>query len=151
MAASSDHDIYNLENIEISKNSHQLPQESQVISGTLSVDKVKKLVTLTFERKYFCAPDSICSMEIRPPVIIVLPITHIGWGYCGGEIIGAEFDTRQTEGVYTSITIFNDNGNLCEINGSDKPHAKPVDVEFAELGPLDTCPTISTMEGIAKE
>lgn len=149
-AGTNDHSLYDLANINIAKDSHQLPPESQVATGTLSIDKISQSVTLRFERQYFCAPDTACTAQMPAPVIIKLPIIHIGTGFCGGEIITAEVDSRSTAGQYTSITIFNDNGNGCEPNGSDKAFAKPVGVEFTEQEAKAAQPTISTMEGIVK-
>lgn len=144
-------DSYDLANLEIAKDSKQLPPESQVATGTLTIDNNSKFVTLSIERQYFCAPDSNCTAQMPAPIVIKLPIIHRGTGFCGGEVITAEIDARPTSGHYTSVTIFNDNGNGCELNGSDDVSAKAVGVEFTEQDAKASQPTISTMEGILKE
>ncbi len=148
--ATSDQDLYDLANIDIAKDSHQLPPQGQVASGALTIDRNSKAVTLSFERDYYCPAGTVCTSQMPAPVVIKLPIIHRGTGFCGGEVITAEIDNRASNGTYTSITIFNDNGNLCQPKDGDKAFVKPIKVEFTEQASRVPSPTVSTMDGVVK-
>ncbi len=147
--ALADQDVYGLSNFEIDQSSTELPQANQIANGAMIVDAEAKMLTLHLERNFFCPPNSICTQQMPEPKIIRLPITYIGTGFCGGQVISAEMDSRPADGIYVGVHFTNDEGNTCtKPKADDRGISKPVTIKFVEQSARDAQPTTSTFEGV---
>lgn len=141
-------DIYALSNFKVSEGSNKLPPSDRIADGTLVINKSTNTVTLHLERNYYCPPNSICTEQMPEPLIIELPITYIGTGFCGGEVISAELDARPANGTYLGVHLANDEGNNCtKPNQDDRGVSKPITIQFAEQGAHEAQPTVSQFQG----
>lgn len=141
-------DIYGLSQFSVNQGSTNLPPATQIESGTMAINKSTMTLILHIERNYYCPPNSICTEQMPEPLVIELPITYIGSGFCGGEVISAETDSRSTDGHYLGVHFTNDEGNFCtQPEKDDRRIPKPVTIQFAEQSSIETEPRLSQFRG----
>ncbi len=135
---------YTMKEFTIAQDSYQLPVEVEIANANISVNTAQKTVTLTVYRRVFCPPGRFCTQMMPAPLVIELPLTYVGSGFCGGTIMTASKDETAVDGYLTEIQIYDDNGNKCNPNPN---YSKSVTVTITEQSLREVKPAISTMVG----
>jgi hypothetical protein len=136
---------YTLNQFNINPQSLAIPNTSNIYAGNIQINMEAKELRLTLFHRSNCPKGAMCIMMIPPPTEIVLPIVHIGSGFCGGHIIVAEQDLRPVDGGLTSLEIVDDNGNLCEPKTGV---VKTVEMTLTEQAARSTQNIVSTFTGL---
>ena len=112
---------YTLTSFQIDQRS-SLPKADQIEKGSIEISTRTHELRLTLKRKQpVCDPGRPCPRFRYADTIIVLPITYLGSGFCGGTIITAEQDLRTVDGNLMRIQVVDDNGNVCDQDKSIRP------------------------------
>ncbi len=88
-------------------------KKEQVTGGTVTYNLETKTATLTLNRKWYCPPGAMCSMEMPAPTVIVLPIVEAKTNSCGDQMIVAKRDLRPVDGNMQSLRIVHISNATC--------------------------------------
>lgn len=87
--------------------SHQLTGE-----GSIKLDYQNQTARLYVDRNV-CPPGMYCTMEMRPPMIITLPIVSVEVGNCNIKTVIAREDQRPVDGMLKQLTVVDFSENTC--------------------------------------
>ena len=94
--------------------SHYVLPEEQVASVNVIINEIDNEVSLVSLPRFSCPADRVCAMVMPAPIVLTLPIRHVGVPFCGGRIITAERNQIPVDGDRVEIQILDNRERICD-------------------------------------
>jgi len=88
-------------------------KQERISGGGFTINLEEKTISLVLNRKWFCPPNALCSMQMPAPMVIELPIISMEKDSCNIVRYIAKKDLRPVDGAMKVIRITDVTNSTC--------------------------------------